>query len=345
MIPKVSVILPAYNAEAFLARCVDSLLAQTLTEIEVVLVNDGSTDGTKAIIDGYAARDPRVKAVHTENRGPADARHTGVEHATGEYIAFQDSDDYRPANSLELLYAKARETGADLVSGDYWVSRFAGSPDFDRTKRPALKETDSLHAVKGWMTGALRGGLWSFLFKRELYTENVREYLSVRHGEDGIILIQLLNHAGKVVQLKEPIYYYELRKGSLSNYEQQWSRGLIQTYAEVTRWMLDYLERIPGREVFADELAQHALYRLSLLQIKCNGRDIDFYDLEFRIYRDYYDNEKARRRLRREWPKQWIFLTSERRVWLRLVRKGLWGSPFMRKTLQTTRKTLQKIKK
>jgi glycosyltransferase EpsH len=342
---KVSVIVPVYNAEAYLSRCIDSILGQTLTQIEIVLVDDGSTDGSGATVDAYAARDPRVKAIHTENRGPADARHTGVQAATGEYITFQDSDDHRPLDALERLYAKARESGADVVSGNYWVSRFAGSPDFVSARRPVLTESDSLHAIRGWFDGTLRGGLCTSLFRRELYTENVREYLPVKHGEDGIVLVQMLAHARKTVQLNEPVYYYVLRKGSLCHYDQQWSRELIDTYAQVTRWMLDYLERIPGKAVFADALASYALYRLSLLQIKRDGREIDFHDLETRIYRNYYGDPSARRWLRKAFPKQWIFLVAERRRGWRWVRQGLWGNPVMRSTLRTLRKVFRKIGK
>lgn len=341
---RVSVIIPAYNAEAFLGKCVDSVLGQTFDDIEVILVDDGSTDSTPGIIDDYAVRDSRVVAVHTPNQGPADARHTGVARATGEYLCFCDSDDYRPLDAIGALYEKATETGADLVSGDYWVSRYPGAEDFVLSTHPYMVGTDGMHGVKAWLDGALQGGLWSFLIRRSLYTDTVNDYLKVMYGEDGVVLLQLIARAGTIAQLHAPVYYYVLRKGSLSNYAELWSEKWVETYAQVTRWTMEYIDRLPDKSVFADEYSYYCLYRMSILLLKTGGRDLAFPELEQKIYNEHYCNRHARKRLREKWFKQWIFLCAKRNVLLRCVKGVLWGNGPMRGMLSAIRRTMLKVR-
>ena len=113
--PKVSIIVPVYNVEKFLPQCVDSLVNQTLKDIEIILVDDGSSDNCPAICDKYAEQDSRIKVIHKKNDGVGSARNSGMEVATGEYIAFVDSDDYVALNAYQQLYAKALDTQADII--------------------------------------------------------------------------------------------------------------------------------------------------------------------------------------------------------------------------------------
>ncbi|GAB3195413.1 hypothetical protein GCM10027062_02280 [Nocardioides hungaricus] len=113
----VSVVVPVHNVEGYLAEAVDSVLAQTHAELDVVLVDDGSTDGSGAIADEYAARDPRVRVVHTENRGLGAARNEGARHVRGELLAFADSDDVVPPDAYATLARELRRTGSDFATG------------------------------------------------------------------------------------------------------------------------------------------------------------------------------------------------------------------------------------
>ena len=118
--PKVSIIVPIYNVEKYLDRCVQSLLHQTLKEIEIILVDDGSPDNCPAMCDEYARQDNRIKVVHKQNAGLGMARNSGIEIATGEYIAFIDSDDYTEVNAYEKLYNASDKGHYDIVySGIY----------------------------------------------------------------------------------------------------------------------------------------------------------------------------------------------------------------------------------
>src|SRR4051794_27224211 len=114
--PRLSVVVPIYNVEEFLEPCLDSLAEQTFTDLQVVMVDDGSTDRSGAIAEAYAARDPRFELVRRPNGGLSAARNTGIEAATGDYLAFVDSDDLVTKNAYELLVGTLEETGSDLAT-------------------------------------------------------------------------------------------------------------------------------------------------------------------------------------------------------------------------------------
>ena len=117
--PKISIIVPVYNVEKYLNRCIDSILNQTLEDIELILVDDGSKDGSGQICDEYAVKDCRVRVFHIENGGPAKARNLGIIHAIGEYIGFVDSDDYIESSMYERLYSRAMINNSDVVMCGY----------------------------------------------------------------------------------------------------------------------------------------------------------------------------------------------------------------------------------
>ena len=115
--PAISVIVPIYNVEPYLGECLDSLCGQTLRNIEIIGVDDGSTDGSGALLDEYAAKDKRIIAVHQKNAGVSAARNAGMRLARGEYLAFVDGDDWMDADFLQKLYTMAQEYGADIAAG------------------------------------------------------------------------------------------------------------------------------------------------------------------------------------------------------------------------------------
>ena len=121
MAPKISIIVPVYKAEAYIRRCIDSILAQTLTDFELLLIDDGSPDGSGEICDTYAATDSRIRVFHKENGGVGSARQFGLDNAIGEYTIHADPDDWVDSTMLEELYYKAIEDQADMVLCDYWL--------------------------------------------------------------------------------------------------------------------------------------------------------------------------------------------------------------------------------
>ena len=120
--PKISVIVPVYKAEKYIRRCVDSILAQTFTDFELLLVDDGSPDNSGAICDEYAARDSRVKVFHKENGGVSSARQMGLDNSLGEYVIHADPDDWVEPDMLQELYSEAQQSGADMVICDFYIN-------------------------------------------------------------------------------------------------------------------------------------------------------------------------------------------------------------------------------
>ena len=136
--PFFSIIVPIYNTEKYLSKCLDSLIAQTLSDIEIICVNDAATDGSAAILNQYAEKDKRIKIIElNENGGAAKARNIGIETATGEYLGFVDSDDFLDLDFYEKLYSKAIETNADAVKGNY---RQAATGYIDEELNQKVKE-------------------------------------------------------------------------------------------------------------------------------------------------------------------------------------------------------------
>jgi glycosyltransferase involved in cell wall biosynthesis len=118
--PAVSVLVPCYNVEKYIRQCLDSVVGQTLTDLEIICLNDGSTDGTLAILQEYAAKDSRVSIIDKPNSGYGDSLNKGLEAATGEYVGLVESDDWADANMFESLYKAAKEHNADMVKSNFY---------------------------------------------------------------------------------------------------------------------------------------------------------------------------------------------------------------------------------
>jgi glycosyltransferase EpsH len=211
----VSILIPAYNAAPFLERSVASALGQSYADIEVVIVDDGSTDETPTIADGMAARDSRIKVVHQENRGPAEARRTALNSATGEYIAYLDADDELMPDAIGFLYGKCAEHGLDLAFGSM-------------IKVTSDAEFEILHPMEGVLTG---DEFLSFLFDRRCMCaqgeylcrrELLREDFFPPHGElfpneDVLMYICLSAHVHLVGFYRKPVTRYNYVPTSLSS--------------------------------------------------------------------------------------------------------------------------------
>lgn len=210
---KVSVVVPVYNVEQLLPRCLDSLLNQTLGEIEVLCVNDCSPDGSGAILDSYASRDSRVRPMHKDaNEGPMMARRTGYDNARGEYIFFCDSDDYLPADALRRLYEAAQESGADITAGDLCLVNTEGRKvPKHRAEKMGHTADSYLHSILHWNTPSLCGAL----FHRRLFDGHT--YTALRHqplSEDRMLLTEILVLRHPTIQAVDGVTYYYWQNNS-----------------------------------------------------------------------------------------------------------------------------------
>ncbi|MBQ3235622.1 MAG: glycosyltransferase [Clostridia bacterium] len=216
---KVSIIVPVYNVKDYLEECLNSLVNQTLSDIEIVLVNDGSTDGSDVICEHYASEYKNVTYITQQNQGQSVARNVGVSRAIGEYILFVDSDDYVVLNACERLYNTAVQTGADIVSGDILneKDKIDGDSSFRRIDG-VLSTID--YADKAIEIGAYDIVPWLRLVKRSYLIENGISFLEGCFYEDQEYTLKLFTKdLGTAVKLQFPFYYYRMtRAGSTTNH-------------------------------------------------------------------------------------------------------------------------------
>ena len=237
MQPKVSVIVPVYNVENYLERCLDSIICQTLSDIEIILVNDGSLDNSGEICKAYASKYPSIKYYAQENAGSAAARNVGLSHATGEYIGFVDSDDWIESNMYERLYTAAKENhDADIVFCRVFENECPGSGEYI-FPREGYYSREQLHQeIIPYMfptvmpKGNFRSIRWSNvirLFKRCLIEEHhIRACEGVSNCEDLGFLAECTLHASGYYYLPECLYHNVVNPGSQSrNYvSNMWPR-------------------------------------------------------------------------------------------------------------------------
>ena len=211
----ISIIIPAYNIEKELARTLDSVLAQTYKNIEVIVVNDGSGDGTGAVIDAYAAKDSRIKAIHKENGGVTSARLRGVAEATGEWIGFVDGDDWIEPDMYERLIRNAQEHHADISHCGYRMVFPNGRVDwYYNTSRMA--EQDHEAGLRDLVEGKfVEPALWNKLFRKELF-RNIAEQMdySIKINEDVLMNYYLFKESDRAIYEDFCPYHYVLRPGS-----------------------------------------------------------------------------------------------------------------------------------
>jgi glycosyltransferase involved in cell wall biosynthesis len=203
--------------ERYLQKCVDSILAQSYSNIEVVLVDDGSTDESVAICDSYANRDKRVQVIHKENGGASSARNEGLSFAHGSYIAFIDSDDYVSPSMAEKLLDAISKTDSDLAMCNFAYTDELGNitESFSDDTKAGEYRTDELlcKVAAGWTFGIL---VWNKLFKKELFDGGLL-FLEGRIAEDEMIAHRLLARVRKAVIIPDVLCFYRQRTGSVTN--------------------------------------------------------------------------------------------------------------------------------
>ena len=207
--PTISVIVPVYNTEQYLSRCVDSILAQTFTDFELILVNDGSNDGSGAICDEYAEKDPRVNVIHQENRGVSPARNMGLDHASGEYLYFVDSDDYIDPALLETVIPYM-ENNSDLVAFGYSFFNESGVYKTVSWKWNEWR-LSSENRISFYVESLLRYKLgWEACFR--MFRRDLIEQHNIRFegiiAEDLYFSLCYCAYAKKIVCIEKSLYYY-----------------------------------------------------------------------------------------------------------------------------------------
>lgn len=225
--PKVSVIVPVYNVEQYVEKCLETLVNQTLQEIEIIVVNDGSTDNSKQIVEKVRNQFPeKIVYVEKENGGLSDARNYGIPHAKGEYIAFLDSDDYVEKDMYQKMYELAQKENSDMVECDfYWEY-----PDKQKI------DTGELYEGKKEMLEKVRVVAWNKLIKREILEKAKVQFPKGYRYEDVPFTYKLIPYLEKVSFLKEPCIHYIQREGSISNSQNERNREIFEVLQDVINY-------------------------------------------------------------------------------------------------------------
>ncbi|MFZ4454878.1 MAG: glycosyltransferase family 2 protein [Bacteroidales bacterium] len=237
MKPLISIIVPIYNVEAYLKRCVVSIQNQTYPNIEIILVDDGSPDNSGKLCDELAAKDERIKVIHKPNGGLSDARNAGIDIAQGEFLSFIDSDDYIHPQMMELLYQNLVEAKADLSCCDIKnaYSTEAEYFDFDNT----VKLYTNIEALEMLFTYYCQVFVMvcNKLYRKEAFTEF--RFAKGKIHEDEFLTYKILHHSPKIVFSDARLYYYYQSPNSIMR--SQFSEKRLQ-YAEAMEERLAYFE-------------------------------------------------------------------------------------------------------
>lgn len=219
MEPFVSIIVPVYNAELYLERCISSVLAQEYKNFELILVDDGSKDASPEICDRYALQDDRIKVIHKENSGVSDSRNMALERAEGDYLQFLDVDDWLTPEATKLFVQCAEKSGCDMVIADFYrVSGENLSHKGDIEKEGLLTREEFADFMMENPADFYYGVLWNKFYRRELVERwKLRMDPAISWCEDFIFNLEYIRHCRTIYALQVPVYYYVKTKGSLVN--------------------------------------------------------------------------------------------------------------------------------
>lgn len=232
-IPDISVIVPVYNVEQYLRECIDSILAQTYANFELLLVDDGSTDSSGSICDYYARLDSRVHVIHKSNGGVSSARNLALDYSSGEWICYVDGDDWVVHDYLEKLYKKAINDVCDIVFCDFYFSN-RGNIRLYKTYSWDKQSIDGLgqYIATVWTT------VWGSIHKKSLYIDNnFKSPIGTSYSEDFYLMVRLCYKAVRIAKIDEPLYYYRQQVNSIMhNLNSQTEADEIWVYSDVIQY-------------------------------------------------------------------------------------------------------------
>ncbi|MPQ43968.1 glycosyltransferase [Clostridium tarantellae] len=214
---KVSVIVPVYNVEQYLGECLNSIANQTLKEIEIIVVNDGATDGSGKIIDEYAKKHENIKVVNQKNSGLSAARNSGIREAKGKYLMFIDSDDFIDLYTIEKLYNRAEKYNCPLVICDlqlYWNKE--KNKKYNNLKEDEEKIYNSTELYEILLSRKMNCQVMNKLYRRDIWVENNLSFEEGAYYEDIIPTFKVMSTYKKAMFINESMYKYRMREGSIT---------------------------------------------------------------------------------------------------------------------------------
>lgn len=244
---KISIIVPIYNTKKYIDRVVNRLINQTYHNLEIILVDDGSTDGSSMLCDKYKKKDNRIKVIHQKNSGVSVARNVGLKHATGEYIGFVDSDDYISLNMYETLYNNLINTNSDISVCNYLTFKDK-LPEFDNESN--IKIFDRIDALKDIISdGVITNFLWNKLFKKEVF-KNISFPLGKIY-EDLYVMHRLIDNTDKICFDSKRMYgYYQRSDSYVNSYSLDKNNNYLEFCDDCYEYLSKYDELKEARESY-----------------------------------------------------------------------------------------------
>lgn len=261
--PLVSVIVPVYNVEKYILRCINSIQQQSLNDIEIIVVNDCTPDNSMAIVQELAKDDQRIKILsHEKNMGLMWTRRTGYREAEGDYIIFCDSDDYLPLNAVEKLYFAAMESNADIVCGNHLYITTKGEK---RGNNNELKYGNSTVSVlKSLLRHELVHNLCGKMFKASLLQQNeYKTFEKATNGEDACLFYQVIGNTNRMILINDIVYYYMQNSESSSQMRRSYNalESLCIANAEIVAVSSEFPELKKELDSFVSENLVSLIYR------------------------------------------------------------------------------------
>lgn len=296
MNPLISIIVPIYKVEEYLEKCIESILAQSITNFELILIDDGSPDECGKICDFYESKDNRIKVVHKQNEGLSAARNSGLNIAEGDYVGFVDSDDWIHKEMYEILLTLLIDNNADIAQCEF-IRTFDEEESVDNSQRNTIETFDNNESLKNIYNKKAISTVvsWNKLYKRELF-----EYIRFPKGkihEDEFTTHKLLYKSKKLVYTNKVLYFYRQTPNSIMNSKFNKKRLDI---LDAMQERLEFAELIQN-EIFINETLQKYMFRLVSFYYKCKKeipeeKDI-IKDIKKRsdlLFFKYYINSKSK---------------------------------------------------
>lgn len=261
--PAISLLVAVYNTSQYVEQCLQSIADQSFSNIEVILINDGSTDHSGELLEAFAARDERFRVIHQANQGLGAVRNRGIEEAKGTYLAFIDSDDMLAPHYCEALYEKAEMTGADLVVSEYWI-QFEQSNRTIPTTLLAHQKADRASLIESLLHGDITGFSWNKLYRRAFIEEHqIRFPLrgELENIEDQYVTLRCFSLSRVMAFVHEPLYYYRVHRSSIvQRYQKQYFHHGLAFYDTQRLFLKEHDELTPYEKAFHVFMVNHTLH-------------------------------------------------------------------------------------
>lgn len=275
--PKISIIVAAYNVDKYLEQCINSIVSQSLRDIEIIIVNDGSTDNTRSVIEKFQKNDERIIVINQENSGISKVRNIGLGKATGEFVLFVDGDDWIQHDSLLKLYNLAKIEKADVVCFNFFYAYKDKNIICNDFK--VFDKLDSHEFIKATLLLDISPVIWAKLLRREFLVDNMikcPEY--VAFGEDMVTSVNIALNSKKVAFLNEPLYFYRQREGSISK---ELSEKVL-TIEKAVEFIGELLDKYDKMNIFMDEY-KYIVYRNMYYYLVVTNNKVN--KIQYKLYK------------------------------------------------------------